>query len=113
MLGYVGLDISQDAVVVCLVRADGVEPTPRWTIPNTQPGADALVARLVELATEHAVDGLRIGLEATGLYWWHLACALSEASALQPFQVQVYALNPKLVHDFRRNYGALPKTDRG
>jgi transposase len=112
MLGYVGLDISQDAVVACLVRADGAEPTPRWTIPNTQPGADTLVQRLVELAGQHGLAGLRIGLEATGLYWWHLACALSAAPALQPFQVQVFALNPKLVHDFRQHYGALPKTDR-
>ncbi len=31
---------------------------------------------------------------------------------LAPYRPRVYALNPKLVHDFRKHYGALPKTDR-
>jgi len=112
MPAYVGLDISQETVVACVVLADGREPVRRWSVPNTQPGADALAGRLAEIAAEHGVDTLRIGMEATGLYWWPLACALADAPVLQPFQAPVYALNPKLVHDFRQHYGVLPKTDR-
>lgn len=29
-----------------------------------------------------------------------------------PYRPQVYALNPKLIHEFRKHYGPLPKTDR-
>lgn len=112
MPAFVGLDVSQQEAAVCFLLGDGGEPAPRWTVPNSQPGADALSARLAALAQTHAVDELRIGLEATSLYWWHLACTLKDAPALAPYRPQVYALNPKLVHDFRKHYGALPKTDR-
>ena len=112
MPAFVGLDVSQREAAVCFLLGDGGEPAPRWTVANSQPGADALIDRLAALAQTHAVDELRIGMEATGLYWWHLAGALKDAPALAPYRPQVYALNPKLVHDFRKHYGALPKTDR-
>jgi transposase len=110
-IAYVGLDVSQDAASVCFLLADGSEPVPRWTIPNTQPGADTLATTLAQLAQLHHVDQLRIGMEATGLLWWHLACHLKDAPVLAPFAPRLYALNPHLVKTFRANYGALPKTD--
>jgi len=111
-LAFVGLDVSQDDASVCFLLADGSEPVPRWTVPNTQPGADALSTTLTDLAHTHQVDQLRIGMEATGLLWWHLACALKDALVLAPFAPRIYALNPHLIKTFRANYGALPKTDR-
>jgi transposase len=111
-IAFVGLDVSQDDASVCFLLADGSEPSPRWTVSNTQPGADALVTSLVDLAQTHQVDQLRIGMEATGLLWWHLACALKDAAPLSPFAPRIYALNPHLIKTFRANYGALPKTDR-
>lgn len=63
------------------------------------------------MSQHYQVDQLRIGMEATGLLWWHLACALKDAPALAPFAPRIYALNPHLIKTFRANYGALPKTD--
>jgi transposase len=111
-VAYVGLDISQADVSVCFLLADGGEPVPRWTVANSQPGAAGLSHSVAQLCQRHQVAELRIGLEATGLLWWHLACALSSAALLLPFRPQIYVLNPHLVETFRRNYGALPKTDR-
>lgn len=111
-VAYLGLDISQADVSVCLLLGDGHEPGPRWTIPNSQPGGEQLSARLAQLCQTHHVTELRIGMEATGLLWWHLACLLTHAAPLQPYRPHVYVLNPHLVTTFRRNYGALPKTDR-
>lgn len=108
---FVGLDVSQSDARVCFLLADGAEPVPRWSIPNTQPGADALAANLADHCRTYQIDQLRIGVEATGLLWWHLASALTNAPVLQPFVPQVYALNPQLVHTFRANFGALPKSD--
>lgn len=110
-IAYLGLDVSQDDASVCFLLADGAEPLPRWTIPNTAPGAEALATTLAQLAQTYHVDQLRIGMEATGLLWWHLACALKDAPALAPFAPRIYALNPHLIKTFRANYGALPKTD--
>ena len=67
MPAFVGLDVSQQEAAVCFLLGDGREPAPRWTVPNSQPGADALIARLAALAQTHAVDELRIGMEATSL----------------------------------------------
>jgi transposase len=111
-IAYVGLDVSQEDASVCFLLADGSEPVSRWTIPNTQPGAETLATTLAQLAQTHRLDQLRIGMEATGLLWWHLACALKDAPALAPFAPRIYALNPHLIKTFRANYGALPKTDR-
>jgi transposase len=108
---YVGLDVSQADARVCFLLADGSEPRSRWTIPNTQPGADALSGELAHLCQLHQIDHLRIGVEATGLLWWHLAAALKDALSLAPFTPQIYALNPQLVHTFRANFGAVPKSD--
>jgi hypothetical protein len=110
-IAYVGLDVSLDDASVCFLLADGKEPLPAWTIPNTQPRADALATRLAQLAHTYQIDQLRIGMEATGLLWWHLACALKDAPILSPFAPQIYALNPHLITTFRKNFGALPKTD--
>jgi Transposase IS116/IS110/IS902 family/Transposase len=110
-IAYVGLDVSQDDASVCFLLGDGSEPVPAWTIPNTQPGADALATRLAHLAQTYHIDQLRIGMEATGLLWWHLACALKDAPILAPFAPHIYALNPHLITTFRKNFGALPKTD--
>lgn len=112
MPAVVGLDVSAETVAVCILLADGREPVPRFEIANTKPGAEGLSERVAQVAAEHGIDSVQIGLEATGVYWFPLAQALSAAPALAPYHPTVYALNPKLVHDFRRNYGALPKTDR-
>ncbi len=109
---FVGVDVSQADAHVCFLLADGSEPAPRWSIPNTQPGAEALSQTLAQLAHQHAITELRIGMEATGLLWWHLAQHLRATPRLAPYAPQVYALNPHLVTTFRANYGALPKTDR-
>ncbi len=111
-VAYLGLDISQADISVCFLLSDGREPAPRWSLANSQPGAEQLSAGTAQLCQAHRVDELRIGVEATGLLWWHLACLLSTAAPLLPYRPQIYVLNPHLVQTFRRNYGALPKTDR-
>jgi hypothetical protein len=110
-LAFVGLDVSLDDASVCFLLADGSEPVPAWTIPNTQPGADALASTLAQLAQTYHIDQLRIAMEATGLLWWHLACHLKDTPILASFAPRLYALNPHLITTFRKNFGALPKTD--
>ena len=110
-LGYLGLDVSQAEVVACLLLPDGREVGPRWTVPNTAPGAQALAERVAALAHAHELTRLRIGLEATGLYWWHLACFLNDTPLLTTWQPEVYVLNPQVVHGLRPIYGDQGKTD--
>lgn len=110
MDGVVGLDVGSDAVSVCVLGAEGQELCRRWEIANSEAGATELIRRLMTLAAEHEITRWRIGLEASSLYWWPLAIRLSTDPVLPA--PQVYALNPKLVKDFRSTFGSLPKTDR-
>ena len=92
---FFGLDVSQNQIMVCFLRPDGTEATRRFEVPNTQPGAEALAQRLLDLAREHGLARLLIGLEPTGLYWWHLACYLSDSPLLQelPHEVQIRSID--------------------
>jgi len=107
-----GLDISQAEVTVCFLLPDGSEVVPRWTIPNSQPGAQALAERVQALAKAQGIKELRIGLEATGLYWWHLACFLKETHLLTEGDQGIYVFNPSLVQGLKRVYADAGKTDR-
>lgn len=107
----VGLDVSQAEVVACFLLPDGREAVPRWRVPNSQPGGEQLAARLAELAREQAVAQVRIGLEATGLYWWPVACLLKDTPRLADVAHVVYALNPALVAGLKRVYPDRGKTD--
>jgi len=110
MHGIVGLDVGSDTVSVCALDETGQELCRRHEIANSAVGAEALVTRLVDLAAPHTLEGYRIGIEASGMYWWPLAVHLSTAAALATSQV--FALNPKLVKDFRSSVNSGIKTDR-
>jgi len=107
-----GLDVSQAEVVACLLLSDGREVVPRFAVPNNQPGAQALAERVERLALVHHFDRLAIGLEATSLYWWHLAAFLKFTPRLADLSPEVYLFNPKLVHGLRKAYSDRGKTDR-
>jgi hypothetical protein len=88
-LGYGGLDVSQDEGVVCLLLPDGREAARRWTEPNTPPGRAALARRLAALVQQQQWRELRSGLEATNLYWWHLACLLQYTPVLAGIRQEI------------------------
>ena len=110
-VAFLGLDLSQAEVTACFLLADGTEATPRWHASNDQPGADTLAMKTAELARKHQVGRVMIGMEATNLYWFHLACFLKETPLLSHLDHQVYALNPKLVSGFKESYPKRGKTD--
>jgi transposase len=106
-----GLDVSQKEVVACLFLPDG-RVAARWSEPNNQPGAEAIAEQIVALAKAHGFSRLRIGLEATNLYWWHLACFLKGTPLLSSLHPEVYLFNPRLVSGLKKAYSDQGKTDR-
>jgi Transposase len=98
--------------MVCLLFPDGREVVPRWTIPNSLPGAQALAERVQALAKAQGISPLRIGGDPTGLSWWHLACFLAETPLLAELGPTIHVLNPALVHGLKRVYADAGKTDR-
>jgi transposase len=106
---HVGIDVSRSQHAVCLLDDQGTVLAKPLRVGNNQPGATALIAELARVAPAYAQ--VQIGLEATGIYWWHLYRALARAPELAPYQPQLVVFNPRLVHGFRDAYTAMDKTD--
>jgi transposase len=105
----VGIDVGHDQHAVCLLDAEGRPQGKVFRIDNNRPGVQDLERRLA-LATQD-YDQVLIGMEATGIYWWHLYRQLLRAGqdATPPRRVVVF--NPKVTRGFRRAYIAMEKTD--
>lgn len=109
---YLGLDMSKQTGTACLLDHLGRQVVPRWTFRNHRPGAEELAQKVAELLNCHRATILLVGMEATGIYGWHLACFLSETPLLQPWDARVYVFNPHRTLNFKKAMGELGKTDR-
>ncbi len=108
---FVGIDVSLHSNQVLAMALDGTE-VDSFQVPNNLPGTQELCRRLADLLPSRQVDHLVIGLEATGLYGWHLQQELHQAPLLQPYKPVVHPFNPKIVAGFKKAYPELPKTDQ-
>jgi transposase len=108
---FVGIDVSLKDFKARIFDAEGVEIAKRIHCKNDDPGAENFVKYLVEICTAKEVDSIRIGLEATSVYGWHLQMHLAGEPSLVPFHSQVHVINPKVVHNFRKQYIDAPKDD--
>jgi len=109
---YLGLDVSLQTGMACLLDYLGQEVVPRWSFRNNRPGAEELAQKVAELLTSHRATILLVGMESTGIYGWHLACFLSETPLLRAWNARVYMFNPYRTLNFKKAMGDLGKTDR-
>jgi transposase len=108
---YLGIDVSMAENVCCPLLQDGTEAKRRFTVSNNLPGAEQLTDEICLLMERYRLDRLLVGLEATNLYWWHLACLLNSTPKLLPFQPRVYAFNPRLIKGFKKALSDSAKSD--
>ena len=95
----VGIDVSRDRVHLAVTDTAGQTHYGHGGFANTAAGAAALLAALTTWIPTGST-GVRIGLEATGVYAWHLALFLSQAPALTPCAATVSRLQPRAVHRY-------------
>jgi transposase len=106
---HIGIDVSHERHAVCLLDQAGARLGQHLTVLNHRPGAQALIEQVAAAATGY--ERVQIGLEATGIYWWHLYRALARAPELAPYQPRLVVFNPRLIQGFRAAYAAMDKTD--
>ncbi|WP_051906584.1 IS110 family RNA-guided transposase [Methylomarinum vadi] len=97
-MNYVGIDVSQKELVV--VNTQG-KVGPAKSFENTTTGHQEIIRLLAKLKGE-----TQICLEATGVYHFDLAVALSRANDLE-----VMVINPKAAHNFAQALMKRSKTD--
>lgn len=108
---FVGIDVSLKDFKARMFNAEGEEIAKRIRCKNDDPGAESFVKYLVEICGANDVDSLRIGMESTSVYGWHLQMRLAGESLLASFHPQVYVFNPKVIANFRKQYVDIPKDD--
>jgi transposase len=110
---FVGLDISQKSVAACFLLEDGTEPIKRFGFEHNPAGVANLVSRINTTADKLGLDHVLVGMETTGMLWWHLSEALRNCEELGHLFPAIYAINAKLVANFKKAYVEAEKTDPG
>ncbi len=110
---HVGLDLSQKLVAACFMIDDGSEPINRFNFEHSPAGVDKLVDKIVATADKLGTTWLQVGMETTGLLWWHIAETLRNSEQLGHLAPAIYTINAKLIANFKKAYIETEKTDPG
>lgn len=107
----IGIDLSLKTNHVVVLDSVG-KKLASFAVGNDLPGAKLLKEKILQLAIPNNTTIIKIGMEATSLYWWHLYQFLVQDETLSKnFSLEVYTLNPKLVKRFHDSFSDLDKSD--
>lgn len=107
---FIGIDVSKRSNVFCILDQAGTNLA-KGTISNSLKGAKELVSKTVSIACENAASNITFGIEATSVYGETLLYHLYQEQQLKAYNCKVRQLNPKQVHNFKKIYLDVPKTD--
>lgn len=108
---YVGTDISEATNRTRFYDSSGEEVGRGVESANDLPGSQHLADDALGRAAKIGATQIRWGMEATNLFWWHLACFLSTHSDLLAGGLKLYTFNPRLVAKFKESYEDVGKSD--
>jgi len=108
---YVGTDISEATNRTRFIDGGGTEIGRGFTSANDLPGSQELAEEAMRRARQVGADEIRWGLEATNLFWWHLATFLTTHPDLLAEGLKTWVFNPRQVAGFKEAYGDLGKGD--
>jgi transposase len=108
---YVGTDISERVNRTRFYDASGGEVGGRVQSQNDLPGSSDLATEALSRAALCDAGEILWGLEATNLFWWHLATFLTTHPGLLAFGLKCYTFNPRQVKKFKESYPDIGKDD--
>jgi transposase len=108
---YVGTDISEKANRSRFYDESGAEVGARVESMNDLPGAHDLAGQALSRAAQVGAKEILWGLEATNLFWWHLASFLTTHPELLSRRLRCYTFNPRQVKKFKESYPDIGKDD--
>lgn len=107
---FVGIDVSSQNNVSCLMDSDGVKYS-SFSVQNNLGGAKLLTEKIVSAMKTLKLSDVVSGMESTSIYGNHLVYSLWEGGTLGRYQRKIHVLNPKQVSKFKEAYPDLPKND--
>lgn len=106
----VGIDVSLDSNQVCAMNFDQHRFFNK-SFENSLEGTNQLIKEISQIMLFHGFDAVTFAMEATSLYFFHVANSLSNAEELQLFHVEVYCLNAKVAKKYKESFLGMPKND--
>jgi len=108
---YVGTDISERVNRSRFYDGGGKELGARVESQNDLPGSSELAGEAISRASLSGAREILWGLEATNLFWWHLATFLTTHPGLLARGLRCYTFNPRQVKKFKESYPDIGKDD--
>lgn len=107
---FVGIDVSSKTNVICAIDFE-CNKLLNMSVANNHPGAIELVQALINTMSKRKFAQVVIALESTSSYSCHIATFLSSDEKLMVYKPYVYCLNPKVIHNYRKSFIGIGKTD--
>lgn len=107
---FVGIDVSSKTNAVYAINFEG-KVLLNFSVPNDLPGAELMLERLVFALQDNQLQFVKIIIESTSVYSFHIANFLASNNSLFEFNSQVFVINPKTSSNFRKTYVDMDKTD--
>ena len=107
----VGIDFSQKTVDFCLMFPDGRPLEPHRAFDNSRSGYSLAKQLLLDALENYEFDGLDVSGEATGFLWLPFFLQLAADPELQAHDLDLFLLNPRWVHWFKKCFAQDNKCD--
>ena len=109
---FVGIDVAKNSLVAHAIDSDGEDIFHSFKVNNNKPGCLKLVNLILNHANSYKPDIIKVGMEATNVFWEHSYQLIKNNEKLNNhFNLKIYTINPKVISNFRKAYNSLPKTD--
>jgi transposase len=100
----IGIDVSKNKHDACILNENGEQIGKFMRLTNTNTSLDKFLEQIKKISEKHDAK-LRIGLEATGIYWYSLYSKISGDQ-----KISIY--NPTQIHAFSKVNVRGSKTDK-
>jgi transposase len=100
----IGIDVSKNKHDACILNENGEQIGKFMKLTNTKTSLDKFLEQIKNISEKHDAK-LRIGLEATGIYWYSLYSKISGDQ-----KISIY--NPTQIHAFSKVNVRGSKTDK-
>ena len=107
----VGIDFSQKTVDFCLMFPDGRPLEPHRAFDNSRSGYSLAKQLLLDALESYEFYGLDVSGEATGFLWLPFFLQLAADPELQAHDLDLFLLNPRWVHWFKKCFSQDNKCD--
>lgn len=108
---FIGIDISLKSFMVAFLDQTSQLRCKPFLLSNTIEGAKILESRLLQLVKADGFQSLRLGVESTSFYGFHLLEYLSLSVPLTEARLLCYQLDPRRVKHFKKILSENHKND--